>query len=1049
MNLTRMSPMRFYLVALVVAVLGMIPFGSAMGAEPVKATPPADLAAIGSEDKGLHKERLITPEPPVLPDTVLPWAPKSQPFTPLDKLDTPQELEAELARFRTRYEPFTVDLAPAIPNTRIAIPLTSFDWRRATPEDGKDFLIPMSGKGDWKKVTVPHYDGPVGLATTYYRTSFTVTQAMLDLGAIFVDFKGVDYRAKAFVNGTFVGSHEGFFAPFAFDCTAQARLGDNVLLVQVENDFVMHNFSSNRGDKIYAFTGPGFDNPDQGWVCCPPGMGIYQPVTIEARPRLQVHDLFVRPQLEKSGAEAWIELRNCDINEPNVILELAVHGQNFQQTVFSGALTDGVQKLALDGTTPKFDKETSPKVSKGLNYFRIPFTIPDFRSWSPAEPWLYQIQVTLRDTKGTVLDVRKRQFGMRSFTMDTTNTPKGRLFLNGQPIRLRGANTMGFEQQSVIRGDIQRLRDDILLAKLSNMNFLRITQRPVQDEVYEWCDRLGLMTQTDLPLSWVLRRSQFAEAVRQAEEMERLVRAHPCNIMVTYINEPQRNGWGHPHRNLSRKELESFFTAADQVVLLANPDRVIKAIDGDSEPPGPGLPDHHLYGGWYNGGGHLGRTLQGYWSHVKPGWLYACGEFGVEGLDSVETMRRRYPAKWLPSSLESEHTWKSSKIPLSQTEKMHRMWFDTQTTLAGWSEASQAHQAQIIRLQTEAYRRDRRLVSFAVHLFIDAWPAGWLKTIMDVDRNPKPAFYVYRDALTPVAANLYSPRKALFSGEQAKIAAWICNDRPQEVNGAKVRYQIECQGKTLRTGIAPATVAADDSNFQGWISCEAPTVSERTTLTVRLALEDAAGTLVHDTALTLDVFPALPALAKADVLVVGSKNGKAAKLARELGLNPIFSGVPAGLVLCDDPKALAASVFDLTTAVRAGARVVCVEWPTGTHVLAGDTVTIEACTDGPRLFVSRATGHSLVAGFAPEDFKFWYHAGEQGIRPHLASLFVTPGSWTPVLLSGQWEKPALAAAEKVDGQGRWILCQVQLQGRLDGNPVARLFAQRLITPTAP
>jgi hypothetical protein len=131
------------------------------------------------------------------------------------------------------------------------------------------------------------------------------------------------------------------------------------------------------------------------------------------------------------------------------------------------------------------------------------------------------------------------------------------------------------------------------------MNCLRITQCPLQDEVYEWCDRLGLMTQTDLPMCWVLRRSQFAEAIRQVEEMEHLVRTHPCNIMVNYINKPACNGRGHPHRNLSHKELESFFTVADQLVRLPNPDRVIKAIDGDSEPPGSGLPDDHIYRVWY------------------------------------------------------------------------------------------------------------------------------------------------------------------------------------------------------------------------------------------------------------------------------------------------------------------------------------------------------------------------------------------------------------------------------------------------------------------
>lgn len=54
------------------------------------------------------------------------------------------------------------------------------------------------------------------------------------------------------------------------------------------------------------------------------------------------------------------------------------------------------------------------------------------------------------------------------------------MYLNGEQIRLRGANTMGHLQQCVIKGDTAQLIDDILLAKLCNMNYLRLTQRPVQ-----------------------------------------------------------------------------------------------------------------------------------------------------------------------------------------------------------------------------------------------------------------------------------------------------------------------------------------------------------------------------------------------------------------------------------------------------------------------------------------------------------------------------------------------------------------------------------------
>ena len=37
---------------------------------------------------------------------------------------------------------------------------------------------------------------------------------------------------------------------------------------------------------------------------------------------------------------------------------------------------------------------------------------------------------------------------MREFRQDEDSTPKGKFYLNGREIRLRGANTMGFEQVS-------------------------------------------------------------------------------------------------------------------------------------------------------------------------------------------------------------------------------------------------------------------------------------------------------------------------------------------------------------------------------------------------------------------------------------------------------------------------------------------------------------------------------------------------------------------------------------------------------------------------
>ena len=1001
-------------------------------------------ANIAAQQNAARQAGMVEPAPPALPKRNLP-SERSNPraaFKPAAKLDTPAKLQLALERERRRMAPFLRDLAPPVESSRIVTPITSCDWRLETDADRRDFGATLSGAGSWERVRLPHYGGPIGRAAAYYRATFEVTRAMLDRGAVWVCFRGVDYRAHVFVNGAFLGSHEGFFAPFEFEITPYAREGENTLVVNVENDACPISGGGSwgmkvDGDKLYAATGPGWDDPELGWHHCPPGMGIYQAVTIEARPPTHLADVFVRPLPEEKKAELWIEVFNSGIEPQDVGFTVSVFGQNFRGALFRDRVFQPPQKAG-------------PR----LNRYRFAFDVPNPRIWDLDTPWLYQVQVRLENG-----DTLSHSFGMRSFRMDESVKPYGRFFLNGREIRLRGANTMGFEQQDVMRGDLDQLRDDILLARLCHMNFWRLTQRPVQPEVYEMCDRLGFMTQSDLPLFGLLPRRQFCEAVRQAEEMERLVRSHPCNIVVSFINEPFPTAWGDKtHRQCDRAELERFFEAASHAVRLANPDRVIKPVDGDYDPPGPGLPDNHCYTCWYNGHGvELGKLHKGYWQKVKPDWYYGCGEFGAEGLDFADLMRRRSPATWLPQTTAEEAAWMPDRIKDAQTGRFHFMFFDTQHRLEDWVAASQRHQAWATRIMTEAFRRDARMNSIAIHLFIDAWPSGWMKTIMDCERRPKPAFFAYREALTPLMANIRTDRWAFQAGETMRFEFWVCNDTHEIPASAQLRYQIEVGGKVIFAQQVKARVEACTSTFQGFLDIPAPAVKDRTQATLRLALRGGDGKILHDTSIHLTVFPAVPAIGEDRcVMIIGARDGKAARLARELGLKPVFSRTlrpePRTLFLIDDPVRFAARRADVAAAVRAGATAVLLELPAGDYKLAGTKIMIEPCAMNARHFVSRATGHPLVAGFEPEDFRLWHDPAVDRIAPLIETCFRAEG-WTPILTAGSgnanlqdrtaWS-PALAAAEKCDGNGRWRICQVTLTGRVIANPVAGIFARRLL-----
>ncbi|MCH6258191.1 beta galactosidase jelly roll domain-containing protein [Puniceicoccaceae bacterium K14] len=1020
-------------------------------------------ADIAAQDILYREGGLIEPQPQLLPDVDLPVEIESDAgvFDPVKRLASGDELDEELARVRDRYMPFMQRLDAPLETLRDRVYLDTFDWRMEGEGDRCDPHLAQAGGGEWTRVRIPHFEGPLGKATALYRTEIDVTPEQLGIGAALLCFNGVDYKANVFVNGYFVGSHEGFFAPFEFDVSSLLKVGANVVVVRVENDAV---FNGNRawgqnysGDKIYAATGPGYDDPEFGWHHCPPGMGIYQKVFIEYRPTVHVGDIFVRPLLGENRVEVWLEVENTTMEDAGIKASVSIFGRNFRETVVEGQILNpevvhdcglgDTFQIAKAKAENKYQKAVPLKMERGVNYLRMSISMEEYRLWSLESPWLYQCKVELLDSNGVVLDRAEQHFGMRSFVMDEEAEMKGGLFLNGSPIRLRGANTMGHEQRCVMDEDWDQLRDDLLLAKICNMNFLRFTQRPVQEEVYTFCDMLGLMAQTDLPLFGVIRRNKYCEVLRQVEEMERLVRSHPCNIMVTYINEPTRNADNRPHRHIQRDEMEQLFSAATDIVHQLNPERVVKPCDGDYDPPSPGIQDRHCYPLWYNGHGmDIGKLHRGYWQPTKSGWYYGCGEFGAEGLESADLMRECYPEEWLKGADQSGAGWSPSDILWAQTGNYHYFFFDTQDTLDEWILASQEHQAFGTRIMTEAFRRDERMVTFAIHLFIDAFPAGWMKTIMDCRRRPKAAFFAYRDALAPLLPSLRSDRMTYASGSAVRLEAWVCNDLNESVSNLELKYYWKLGKRVLGSGRLPANAPVCHPTFQGFLSIDAPIVSERSQLSCHLAVVDAAENVLNDCELKVEVFPAIECEKGERLAVVGIVDGPAVRLARELGAD-LTDFDEAATIVIDDYSEYNLNRSSIDECVAKGARVVFLALEPGEYEIGGEQVRVKLSDFNPIYFASRKTGSEYVEGFKEKDFGYWYDPSLDRISHLLEATFTSPG-FDPILTSGNTEggkwRSVLAVGEKRVGSGSVIVCQVDLAGRTESNPVAGIFARSLL-----
>lgn len=953
-------------------------------------------------------EFLEQPKPTPLPDHVVCLKEtNAQPTVLPEKIHTQEQLRAALAEKRQQMMPFLANYAPELESCRTVINLENFNYKLESAEQ-------------WEEVSTPHYGGPLGPARAVYETKFSLEA--FDGRRVFAVVNGADYKAQVYVNDVLAGIHEGFFATFEFDVSGLVHAGENTLTIRLQNDYVMMGSRSDDdpryfcGDKIYAATGPGYDDPALGWHHCPPGMGLLDTVEIQVREPVFLQNVFARTL--ENEIEFWIEAGSCLYDPQMIRFDLSVYGQNLKQTVVEhmqiephtgkelGLGDTYTEVLARrDGT---LNAQLPLPCGKGRNLYKIRISAEDMKMWSPEEPWLYQIQLRLFTQDGKLLDTMSQQFGRRTFTQDTESEVKGMFYLNGKPTRLRGANTMGFEQQDVMHDNFDQLIDDILLGKLCNMNFLRITQRPVQQKIYDYCDRLGMMVQTDLPLFGCIRRHQFCEVVRQAEEMERHIRAHACCVLVSYINEPFPNASNLPSMNLERTELEQFFNAADIVVRLNNPDRVIKHVDGDYDPPSESLPDNHCYSMWYNGHGiDIGMLHKGYWMPVKPGWYYGCGEFGCEGLEDWELMQEAYPAEWLVRPGEAETDWDPVRIVDQQTSDFYHFFYDRPSTPREWIKESQEFQRIATRMMTEAFRRDDRMVTFAIHLFIDAFPSGWMKTIMDCRRVPKPAFFAYRDALEPIMLSIRADKTRFFGGETAKAEGWICNDT-ERTGAVRMRYELVEDGRVIASCEQDAEILANCAVCHSVAEFKLPVVCQRKVLKLRAMLMDENGCVAWNE-LNYNVLPACGAPATMRIRNINEVTGED------------LAAVEAGEIMWIDKPEV------------------------GSYTIGGFEVNVKESGMAPMHFVSAKTGHTWAEGFQQEDFRHWYSSEEDRITA-MADATVSAEGFASVLSSRNvtaegWQ-PAAIICERAHGKGRIVISQIAYKQMLE-NPAGRMLLSHI------
>ena len=390
---------------------------------------------------------------------------------------------------------------------------------------------------------------------------------------------------------------------------------------------------------------------------------------------------------------------------------------------------------------------------------------------------------------------------------------------------------------------------------------------------------------------------------------------------------------------------------------------------------------------------------------------------------SCSADEKAYPEEWLQT--DEEGNWYPDKIVRAQTYGAHGDWYPEQKTMEDWVKESQIHQANATKLMTDAFRRRGDLIQqTAIHLLIDAWPSGWMKTLLDCERTPKRAYFVYQESLVPLKAHLYSPRKAGYEGETLNVQMWIFNDTGEEKHLTVHAEVLEEDGKVLDAFEEKITVSGAGVLCAGKIPVKLPGVHKDGQVTVQAAiLED--GKILHQDAFQIDVYK--KEQTSGVVYTIGEE---AAWAAKSLGIATCAEDQAASwLVSGSDPK----MTRQLKEFIERGGKAVWLLSEKEPEVYFGDTVIRQK--NCGKLFFAAAE-----EGWADFDLSMLYQEQEGYIDSTAERTIQTdlPGealvyTYSKSTKQGPKEHLPFVKSCKI-GEGTLILCSLELEGRTGVNP---------------
>jgi hypothetical protein len=161
------------------------------------------------------------------------------------------------------------------------------------------------------------------------------------------------------------------------------------------------------------------------------------------------------------------------------------------------------------------------------------------RFWSPDDPYLYNLEIELRDQAGAVIDHAQSYAGLRGVTID-----RHAVKLNGQPIFQRLVLDQGYYPDGVLTAaSDEELVRDIQRSMDVGFNGARLHQKIFEERFLYHADRLGYLVWGEFPdwgqLSLLEGKTRYYSPTFVAQWLEALERdySHPAIIGWCGLNE--------------------------------------------------------------------------------------------------------------------------------------------------------------------------------------------------------------------------------------------------------------------------------------------------------------------------------------------------------------------------------------------------------------------------------------------------------------------------------------------------------------------------------